>query len=325
MFDIMYDNVDFAFVTNLLDVKCSMPFEIIKGCYFQRATTKQIEHIRQFLISTKWFSLNFFPYEYNHVIQEHTANKVSWNSRHLDLEDWKYYVLAFECPNSKIHDLAKAANISEKELEFNIQFLKYKGSSSGGEETYGVQNNPRFIFDQFYKIQTQAPPLFEVLENKHLQELILIYQDIERLDESTFPEIKQAIQMLDDLKHLPHDSKFNVLGLFAIIEFLITHKSKDTGDSLSRQVSNKIPLLSRRFSEKVDYSIFAKDTLDTTIWKKIYAYRSDIAHGNSSDFSKELSVLKDSVTVQSFLKLIVKKLLRHALIEPQLYVDLKEC
>ena len=321
----MQDNVNFAFVTSLLDVRCSMPVKIIEDCYFQRATTTQVEHIRQFLDSARSFTNNLFPYEYNYIIRENTATSLVYELQHLEPKDWRYYVLAFEGLNSKIHDLAKAANILENELEFNIQFIKHEEASSESKESYGALHNPRFTVDHFYKIANQFPISFEVLEDKHLQELSLIYQDIQQFDESKFPKIKQAIEMLDDLKHLPYDSKFNILGLFTIIEFLITHNPKDEGDSLTRQVSHKVPLLLRHFREKIDYSIFDKNTPETTIWKKIYAYRSDIAHGNSSNFSKELSVLKDSDNVQKFLKLIIKKLLRHALTEPQLYVDLKEC
>ena len=70
---------------------------------------------------------------------------------------------------------------------------------------------------------------------------------------------------------------------------------------------------------------FFPNTSESAIWKKLYAYRSNIAHGSKPDFAKELLVLKDDSTAQNFLKLVVKMLLRHSLIEPQLYTDLKEC
>jgi hypothetical protein len=323
----MLDNVSFAFVMDLIDVKCSLPFKIIEDCYFQKATPKQVERIKQFLSTTGYFNYSSFPYlPYEHAyILDESLSKGGYTLQPLEINDWRYYVLAFECTDSKIYQLAKAANISESELEFNVHFCKVEGLASTGEDVYATRKNRISVFNHFYKLSNQVPPLSKNLEDKDLQELSSIYQDIKQLDETKFPQIKQAIEMFDDLKHLPHHSSFNILGLFTIIEFLITHKPTDTGDSLAQQVATKIPLLSRRFYKTIDYSVFDQNASETTIWKKLYTYRSNIAHGNLSDFSKELSLLKNSYTAHNFLKSVVKKLLRHALIESQLYVDLKKC
>ncbi|WP_298918316.1 HEPN domain-containing protein [uncultured Nostoc sp.] len=166
-------------------------------------------------------------------------------------------------------------------------------------------------------------PLIESIDDINLQDLGSIYQNYQQLDEMKYPDIKEAINMLEELKHISHNSKFKILGLFTIIEFLITHKPINKRDSITQQVTNKINLLSKRFSKKLDYSQFFLNTPESTVWKKLYAYRSNIAHGDQPDFAKDLLVLKDDFTAKKFLKLVVKMLLQHSLIEPQLYTDLK--
>ncbi|MBD2510438.1 hypothetical protein H6G91_24700 [Nostoc muscorum FACHB-395] len=184
--------------------------------------------------------------------------------------------------------------------------------------------NPTYTFN-YFNAMNSGLSLTQSIDDTILQDIGSIYLDYKQLDETKYPDIKQAVNMLDELKNIPHNSKFKILGLFTIIEFLITHKPIDTGDSITRQVTNKINLLSKRFSNQLDYSQFFVNTSESAIWKKLYAYRSNIAHGSQPDFAKELLVLKDDSTAKNFLKLVVKMLLRHSLIEPQLYTDLKEC
>ena len=319
----MSENASFAFVANLLDIKCNLPFQIHEDCYFQKANSIQIDQIKKYLSYSGYFS-DFFrfllsPYELAYVEDLNTPNSKSLKSQHLEPEDWKYYIITFHGNNSKISDLAEAANLAEIELEFGLQFI-YHEESKG----FGILKNPTYTFNYFHAMNSGLPST-ESLDGVTLQDIGSVYQNYQQLDKIKYPDIQKAINKLQQLKHLPHNSEFKILGLFTIIEFLITHKSIDTGDSITRQVTNKINLLSNRFSKKLDYSQFFGNTPESTVWKKLYAYRSNIAHGGQPDFAKELLVLKDDFTAKKFLKLVVKMLLRHSIIEPQLYTDLKEC
>ncbi len=317
----MSEDTSFAFVANLLDVNCNLPFEVTEDCYFQKANSKQIEIIRKYLLArSEYFRHNIIPYECFYI-EENEQNCKTVKYQPLPPNDWKYYILSFPEGEFKIlNSLVLSANLAEIELDLGLYFFLSKENKS-----YGYAHRTTDIFNFYLEMQDSLPPLIKSIQNKHLQEISLIYHRIQQLDATNSPNIKQAIKMLDELKHLSHYSKFNVLGLFTIIEFLITHKPVDTGDSITRQVTTKIPLLSHRFSTKLDYSQFFGKTDESTIWKKLYAYRSSIAHGGQANFAKELSVLKDDSTARKFLKLVVKMLLRHSLAEPQLYADLKEC
>lgn len=319
----MLENTSFAFIANQLNVNCSLPFKIFENHYFQKANDIQIQEIKNHLKKSGYFSkdfqFNLSPYELVYVQYENTSEKQSFKSQHLEPEEWKYYILAFQGTNSEIFNLRQVANLAEIELELALEFIYHE--EVGG---YGILKNPVNSFNYFLEMEQNRLCSHESINDTDLQELSLIYQDFQNLDEAKYLYIKQAIKMLEELKHLPYYSNFRILGLFTIIEFLITHKPIDTGDSITRQVTSKMALLSKRFSKQLDYSPFLGDKSET-IWKKLYAYRSCIAHGTQADFQKELSVLKDDSTARKFLKLVVKTLLRHSLSEPQLYTDLKEC
>ncbi|MGV0108229.1 Apea-like HEPN domain-containing protein [Nostoc sp. DSM 114160] len=319
----MLENTSFAFVANLVNVNCDLPFKVIEDCYFQKANPIQIEQIKEYFRYSGYFpmfsSFNSSPYQFEYIEAINTLNHKSFQSQPLEPQNWKYYVINFYGNNSKIHDLSLAANLIEVELEFGLQFLYHEGVKN-----FGIQKNPTHIFNYFHEMDSDLPSI-ESIDGVTLQDIGSVYQTYQQLDEMKYPDIKKAIKMLEELKHIPHNSKFKILGLFTIIEFLITHKPIDKEDSITRQVINKINLLSKRFSNKLDYSQFFGNTPESTVWKKLYAYRSNIAHGGQPDFAKELLVLKDDCTAKKFLKLVVKMLLRHSLIEPQLYTDLKEC
>jgi hypothetical protein len=86
----------------------------------------------------------------------------------------------------------------------------------------------------------------------------------------------------------------------------------------------KVKLLSNRFDQPVDYSIFGNMSLDS-IWNLLYKFRSKIAHGGKIDFRSEFKVLGSSYEVQLFLEIFTKTLLRGSIQEPELYSDLKKC
>ncbi|MEH2226793.1 hypothetical protein [Nostoc sp.] len=319
----MLENTSFAFVANLVNVKCDLPFKVIEDCYFQKANPIQIEQIKEYFRYSGYFpmfsSFNSSPYEFEYIEAINTVNHKSFQSQPLEPQSWKYYVINFSGNNSKIYDLSVAANLTEVELEFCLQFLYHEEIKH-----FGIQKKPTHIFNYFHEMNSSLPST-ESIDGIALQDIGSVYQNYQQLDEIKYPDIKKAINKLEELKHLPHNSEFKILGLFTIIEFLITHKSIDAGDSITRQVTNKINLLSKRFSKEINYSKFFGNIPESTVWKKLYAYRSNIAHGGQPDFAKELLVLKDDLTAKRFIKLVVKRLLQHSLIEPQLYTDLKEC
>ena len=139
--------------------------------------------------------------------------------------------------------------------------------------------------------------------------------------------LQRAFQRFDTLKSLPRKSELVVIGLFSIVESLITHcpKLTESSDSLKHQIKTKIPLLRKRFELPLDYNDFFGSAGEETIWSKLYDYRSEIVHGEQADIDSKLQILKSRENVIAFLRETVKLLLLLALKEPVLLRDLKDC
>ena len=138
-------------------------------------------------------------------------------------------------------------------------------------------------------------------------------------------DVKALAGRMGDLKLLPSRSPLIFLGYFAILESLLSYPPKltDPYDFVVRQVKTKLALLNNRFDRKIDYSRFAGAPAET-VWAKMYNYRHSLAQGNTPIFEGDLAVLGSHAHAVGLLKRTVKAILRQALIEPQLLLDLKD-
>jgi hypothetical protein len=136
-----------------------------------------------------------------------------------------------------------------------------------------------------------------------------------------YKEIAGAIGNFLSLREI-ETSPLYVLGLFAIIESLLTHDPEGGYDSLGHQIKNKIPLIAKRMEKPIEYMAFGASDI-AKIWSKLYAYRSAIAHGGDADFKNSLKILKSADAAKLFLESAVKRLLRYAMFEPELVCDLR--
>ncbi len=138
--------------------------------------------------------------------------------------------------------------------------------------------------------------------------------------------IRIIANQLRQLKALQHDSPLRFLGYFAVLESLLTHppKPSDPYDSITRQVKKKIALLNNRWNPRIDYGPFGGLKPDA-VWAKMYAYRSRLAHGGKADFSRELARLGNHEQALKLIKETVKAVIRQALVEPRLLLDLRDC
>jgi len=255
------------------------------------------------------------PYEFDLVFEQHSPDTSEIHWLPLEKADWRYYVIGSqEKGGTVLFNLRLASCLSTKELRSDITFQP---------NGYGLSSSA--VFSYFHNLRFGATGS-EVFEGEHLTEISSIYQEIKHIEPS-FPEIKRAVTLFLSLDSLPDYSEFTTLGLFSVIEAIITHrpKSTETGDSLTHQVRTKIPLLARRFKTPIKYSDYFCEASEDVLWSKLYDFRSCLAHGDKPDFKGKLSVLKSRIPVHEFLRVVTKTLLRHALQEPELYTDLRKC
>lgn len=311
-----------AFVLNRIEVDAELPYEIAPDSYFERANDLQVNQIREALNQLAGNSVWFRPtdlYERDLLIE---SGGFSFGADLLPRTQWRYYVVTSPDNGRINNDLHLVSNISETPLELSgLHFFQHMP---------GQGFRPTILHHHFSNLQPRKP---RKLNAQSLKEIRTLYDGYTGNSGSPgvaimYPEIQRALSMYDSLSFLLPDSDFHVLGLFAIIEMLITHNPKldDRGDSITHQMQSKIPLLSHRFDRVLSVDAQFPGVTDKKVWAALYKFRSALAHGGQPDFSdRDLRVLKSANHAKDFLRDAVKALLRHSLKEPQLFRDLREC
>ena len=313
---------NFAFISNLLDVRFRTAVEVIPGHIFKKATPKQISSIKKRISN---ISLSGFcsPYEFDRKLVIKKGTQTQHTFIPLKPSQFRYFIIEFEGNNTTMYDLALAGNICPVQLRCDLQFI-YPFRKSGKDTVPGMMANLASVFNFFNDM-----PLTQPFSNRLLKRDLLclgsIYDRI-KFAEKNVPEIFRSIQMFDSIMSVHRSSDFYTLGLFAVIESVIAHEPRENaGDSLNHQISTKLPLVTRLFDRRIDCSTFFDKCSESTLWKKLYSHRSQIAHGKQVRFAGKLTTLRDRNSVLAFLEIFVPSLLRLALNEPQLIQDLQSC
>ncbi|MBU9153094.1 hypothetical protein KTD28_00560 [Burkholderia gladioli] len=325
-----------AFILNPFTLPEGEPFEIFPGMYLRRANDVERTVIKKALdlgIPDPWGRSKSTVYDTKKVKLEPTTEGTStWTRVPVEHDEYRYNIVAIDELNyhtdeganrlaaqrNDIIILAHAANACDCPLK--ITAFAFSGDK---QTTYRPKAIPSFFTDRFWDEQ-KNPSIDQIEQIKNtFIEFKKYWMSGEKYTE--FPEVSRAYSMYDILDLLHENSEFEVLGLFAIIEMLITHNplGKDIGDSITHQMQTKLPLLMNRFEIPIDHQQFFGNVTQKKIWDALYSYRSAVAHGGEADFEGRLRIIKDQKTAIEYLHIVVKALLRHVLKEPLLFRDLK--
>ena len=239
----------------------------------------------------------------------------------LPADQWRYFVIEFQGSNATIAGIERALCIAPLELKIGFTLLHEALPGTGAPVLlYHVGR----LFSQLQSLENTTLPFFDVT-SAVAKNIGLLYEQLKNSSQ-TLVNLARFTQQMLELDALPSTSSLLFLGYFAVLESLLTHQPnpKDTIDSITRQVKRKIILLDNRWQPRIDYSQFPNSTPDK-VWSLMYSYRSCLAHGGEPDFKKELQLLLDSGCALKLLRQTVKSILRQALAEPQLIVDLRNC
>lgn len=305
---------------NPLEVTGDLPVELIPNHFLQRADAEQIEIIREKI--NRHYAHNFLlpAYEYDWMEEEKDANGgSSRKTQELPSEKWRYWVVTFDGPNRQTQDLQLAANLLHKDLDLGLIFAYWQEGKGPTAISQGTTNSSFFESD-FGMIDGGSLKI----TTKEMSVIDDYFKAIKSCEKEQ-PHINKAVRDFFQLKSLPRQSSMVVLGYFAIIEALVTHDPKEDFDSLNHQISTKMTLLSKRFERQLDYAGQFGQFEWEKVWKKLYGYRSALAHGTSADFKTKFQILKDPATVLNFLKEATKLTLLFAMKEPEFLADLKKC
>ena len=322
----MSDNNDwpmkggFYFIATVLDARATLPVSLTDTVKLERATPEQVAAIKEELdrpsrfgaVSVEWYETSWSakPGERPEVTH--------YDRTLLAPEAYRYFVLTFSGYNSEAHDVLTVAQVVEPFMGAHINFLTDEAFGRGkllgwGGDTIGGS--------AFYLPGAHTCAL---LQDSNIAQLREAFSKYKALDKQRHEGILRAFGYYQNLWRLSRLNELPILGLFAVIEMLLTHNpnDKEIGDSLTHQIKTKMRLLEPRFSVQLDYTNFASRNPDS-VWGALYAYRSSIAHGNHVAFEGRLNLLVDREHAFSFLVSATRALLLHSLSEPDLVNSLK--
>jgi hypothetical protein len=266
---------------------------------------------------------NYLRYE-NDIIEEQTNSGVTRHLVGIPENAHRYLLVVCAKHNSDaLHRFARFGRMLDPPIEL-AGFVYASGVWGGGEvlARSGRQGHlNESIADSWnWRIHNLTP--------EYLASVKRCWQLFnETTADPEFGFIEKATSMLFDLGSIPKHHELYVLGLFAIIELLLTHipNDREYGDSLTHQIRTKMPLVSNRMTEPISAEIFSELAASQDVWKLLYSVRSKIAHGESLDFeSGKYAALSSLARVVEYLEQATRKLTRYCLEEPLLISDLKK-
>ncbi len=307
----------FSFVLNVSRLVDHAALVVAPGHQFRRATKSEVVAIKDVLTYVT-ADMRWSAWEGGERVATESGGKTRPT---LPEDQWRFFVIAFDGSNSTITEIERTLCIAPYELK--IGFTLLNGVFPGKVRPMLIYH-PARLFSQLHGAQVGKLPFLD-LTSSDVENMSLLVGQSRSWDENVV-NLKRITEQMLDLDALPYGSQLLFLGYFAILESLLTHQPKptDTIDSITRQVKQKVLLLDKRWQPSLDYSSFRGDD-PASIWSKMYAYRSSLAHGAEPDFKKDLHILGDADRALKLLKQTVKGVLRQTLIEPQLILDLRNC
>jgi hypothetical protein len=301
---------NFAFVMNISGLVGATSFALAPGHNLRRASAEEISAIREVLQGMTGPAIvpASMPWEYRRASGGQTEP--------IPEADWRYFVISFRGTNQALLALEEAFSVAPLELKIGFTVLRHFGGRG---------------------LMWHAGRLFQLLDNAwwnlafleiaapDVETIIMIHSQLQQHDQRLV-DVSRLLRQLQDLEAVPRHSPLQFLGHFAVLEALLTHPPKPTDpyDSITRQVKKKLALLDHRSEASIDYSSFGEANRET-VWAKMYAYRSTLAHGSAPTFDGDLQLLGSHAKALELVKQTTRAVIRQALIEPQLLSDLRDC
>lgn len=313
----------FSFVASNISVEGDLPIEVFPGHIFRRARPTEVASIKARLYQDAPERKHSpLPYEANITERQETGH-TSYHYDPVPEDQWRYFVLA--CDGTTLHmmELCKLALLLRPEIRFGFDALYSEPNQQG--DLFGYSWIPEYVRSMRTVLGSppRGPAPIAAAELQKLAELYELYRALP--DDLAF--VGRALKNYYALETIPQSVGLMVVGLFSVIESLVTHRphKEDRLDTITNQVRTKLTLLNRRFDYPVNSKTYFDDAKSDTIWSALYAYRSRIAHGDLPDFKKKLHVLKNPNVVRAYLRESIRELLKKALHEPELLRDLRAC
>lgn len=308
----IYEYSGFAHVLNSLNVSAQLPFQLIPDHWFRRAEPQEIKRIKKQLTAHP-DATSLYEYEVTEIDDSTTQ------SRPMPADQWRYYVISYSPNNSKMGYIEYAANLLKDDISLGYSFHSHESVIS---YTFSL------ISTYFVDIHTPYSDFPKPITDEELGQISTNYGLVTGLDKTRYPNVSRAVADFHWTKAITDSFTLKVLSYFSIIECLLTHPPRpdDRTDSVTRQITSKMCLLSKRFQRDLQYhSFFPNISEPRKVWKNLYLYRNLLAHGGDIDFHQKFSTLVNTKNIRSFLVETIKLLILYALREPEFLADLQKC
>jgi len=202
-----------AFVATPLDVRAELPIELIPNHQLRRARDDELEHIRDFVGYRN-------PIAGTLAYEAVPAGAGRFHRSQLR-EDWRYYVIEVMPPhqdalNAGLGDIERASQLTDVPIECPVLF-----NTDGVRMSWGLGG--LYALDE--AIGQALMGGSRPVDDAYLKELTDIYDRIRSLGEND-QDVARAVDMMNNLRGVRRDTPLRVLGLFAVIESLLTHDPK---------------------------------------------------------------------------------------------------
>jgi hypothetical protein len=320
-------NSGIYFIISHLEISGELPFEILPGHTVRKARDSEIENINRIVKDTVINRLPIWiPYDglYQKIPTE--SGGATFLKTSLPKECWKYWVIAYSGNNRRQLDIMKASLL----LPFDFQFgsMMFSENDQHGDLLF-CHHFPDHVVERYNDFEAvfKPPTKIDVKELKKIGKILNSIDALKHRNIEIYEHFEVAISRFREILTVSRKTDLIIVGLFALIEFLVTHKPRlhESLDSITHQLINKIVLLRKRYSRHIDATEYFSKAREEVIWKKLYAYRSSIAHGSVFQFTKEGAILNSKENVIEFLEENIKKLLLLLLEEPDLMFDIRSC
>ncbi|NRB65140.1 MAG: hypothetical protein HRU40_19340 [Saprospiraceae bacterium] len=307
----IYSNVDFE--------EADLPFKLSETMTLRAATTAEVEQLNEHLVETygsqsKWI----VPFDQELVDVEENGSKKTVYSQS---EKGRWWVIAFNGYNPQIIELQRVATLISPKLHFGSTFTFNEPNQQGKRNVtmYGGHSQIELLVEESRKKYVNV-------RTDELHKLKKYYRLITN-EQSKYEHVRFVLDLYSSSAKLRIHSGLLTLSLFSIIESLIAHKPRltETLDSITHQIKHKVNLLSKRFDHSLKYKDYFGEIGNQKLWSKLYGLRSDIAHGQTYEFSGANELLKSLENTNTFLDEVAKELIKLSIEEHELVSDLREC
>lgn len=325
----MYDELEqllpnsgLAFIATEVTAPSGIQVPLGPEAIFRRCKPAEINKIKEMISqlgaarsdgSTKYdFLTTVSPEE-----QGGTSSRVS----RLPPEEARYFGIELLSSTAFTAELRWALNLGKPRLVSPFQIFYPEPNQRGEPRSYSWFGNS---IDTLRSDDPSKGPA--IVTEDALRRVATIRSRIERIPKSA-AFIRSSLARHDAVLNSRSDHGLLVVGLFSIIEGLITHRPrlKESLDSIGHQIRSKLTLLQRRFDFPINADAYFPNAKSEKLWPLLYTYRSCIAHGDEPDYGGKLKPLGGPQNVTRFLVELIRELAITCINDPTLVADLKEC